>query len=106
MIAGDEQYGNPRIHKVHERSSKVIEDLSRDVVLVKEVSAMDEKICLHLDSGLYNRLKILKDGVSPVLSSSGVRLGYLCNLKSKMCVRRMNKLQNALTDNSRMIPDA
>lgn len=97
MIAGDEQYGDPRIHKVHERPSKVIEHLSRDVVLVKEVSAMNEKICLHLDSGLHNRLKILKDSVSPILSSFGVRLRYLCNLKSKMCVRRMNEPQNALT---------
>jgi hypothetical protein len=67
---------------------------------------VNEKIGLHLNGLLHNRYEILKDGVSPILPSTGIRLDYLCDLKSKMRIRRMNKFQNTLTDNSRMNPDA
>jgi hypothetical protein len=105
VIAGDEQHGDPRNHKIHKWPNQFIEDFSWDVVLVKKISAMNEKISLHLKRVLYNSHKILEDGLSPILPSSGVRLGQLGNLKSKMCIGSMNELQNFLTDNSKMNPD-
>ena len=102
VIAGDEQHGDPSAHKIHKWSNQFIEDFPWDVVLVEKIPAMNEKISLHLKSLLYNCHKILEDGLGPFPPSSGIRLGYLGNLKSKMRIRSMNKLQNALNDTSEM----
>ena len=97
VIAGNEQHGNTRSDKIREGPNKRIKKFSRDVVLVKEVSAMNEKIGLHLNGVLRNSDKILIDGLSPILPSPGIGLGYLCDFKSKMRIGRMNKLQSAPT---------
>ncbi len=95
VIAGDEQHRDARSHKILEGPNQLIKNFSRDVVLVKEVSAMNEKIGLYFNGMLHDRDKILKEGVSPILPPHGIRLCDLGNLESEMCIRRMNELQNA-----------
>ena len=97
MIARDEQHGNTRPHKIRKGPNQLVKDFSLDVVLVKKVSAMNEKIGPHFNGVLHDRDKILKDGVRPILPSHGIRLCDLGNLESEMGIRRMNELQNALS---------
>ena len=72
VIPRDEQHGDARSDKIREGPNQLIKNFSWDVVLVKEVSAMNEKIGLCLNGVLHNSDKILKDGISPALSPAGI----------------------------------
>ena len=93
VIAGDDQYGYPHLSQIKKRLNQFMKCLLWDVVFVKEVSAMNEKIDFSVYGVLYDGQKILENGLGPFLSSLGVALGYPGNLKSQMGICRMNKLQ-------------
>ena len=93
VITGDNQHGYPPPAEIQKGPDQFIEYLPRNVVFVKEISAMNEKIGFNVYRVLYNRQKVFKNGVGPSLTPLGVSLDYLGNLESKMGISSMNKLQ-------------
>jgi hypothetical protein len=93
VIPGNEHHGDAGFGKPSERLNQVIQPLSRDVELVKKISAVNEQIRVSLKGMVYHLHEIPKNGVRPSLPPPAVRRGDLEHFKPEMGVCRVNELQ-------------
>ena len=93
VIAGDDQDGCADPCKIKDRPNQLIECVSRDIVFVKEISAVNEEIHLTFDRMFNNRQEVIENGLGPSLASLQVTGGSFGELESKMGVCGMDEFQ-------------
>jgi hypothetical protein len=84
------------MRQIKNRLNKRIESFPRNVILVKEIAAMNKEIDLFIQSVLHNDQKIFNNGFGPAFAASRVTLEKLGNLISEMGIGRVDELQRAL----------
>lgn len=84
------------MRQIKNRLDKRIESFPRNVILVKEIAAMNKEIDLIIQSVLHNGQKIFKNGIGPAFAASRVTLKKLGNLISEMGISRVDELQRDL----------
>ena len=93
MVSWDDQDVHLGADEMHKGSNEFIKGIPWDIISIEEVSAVNKKVSLDLEGVFHNSFKILKNRIRPLLSPLGIRLGYLRDLKSKMSICGMDKLQ-------------
>jgi len=96
MVPRDNQNRYPCMRQIKNRLNKRIESFPRNVILVKEIAAMNKEIDLFIQSVLHNDQKIFNNGFGPALEASRVTLKKLGNLISEMGIGRVDELQRDL----------
>jgi hypothetical protein len=96
MVPRDNQNRYPRMRQIKNRLSKRIESFPRNVILVKEIAAMNKEVDLIIQSVLHNGQIIFKNGIGPAFAALRVTLKKLGNLISEMGIGRVDELQKDL----------
>ena len=96
-LAGNDQDGTvARLGKRHKRPDQFVEGIARDIVFVEKITAVDKEINLGSQSVFDHAYKIFKNRLGPLSASVGVGYGCPGDMKAKVCICRVNELQEIL----------
>ena len=70
-----------------------VEHLSRDIIFIEEVSAVNKEIGLIVNCVFYYGQKVFKDGIGAAFAALRVTLRTLRYLKPEMGISRVDELQ-------------
>lgn len=93
MVAGNEDDPDACLGKAEDRPDQQVEQIPWNVVLVEEISAVDEKLSPDLQGVLSDQLKVPENRIRPVHSTSGVALSCPRDLESEMGVCSVDEPQ-------------
>ena len=97
MVSRNHQNPRAAISQFYNGLNEEIKGLSRDIVIIEQIPAVNKQIGLNIPGVVDHGLEIPENGVGPPQPSLRVRLGNLGHFKTQMGVSRMYEFQEYLS---------